>query len=123
MVVSLYDLSKLYEKIEDCLDNFMCFLIIGNQEVLLIGDDKILIIVFMCNKLGVLYELLVLFYNNGIDLICIEICLLCSGKWIYVFFIDFVGYYKELLIKDVLEKIGQEVVVLKVLGFYLKVVF
>ena len=74
--------------------------------MLFIGDDKILIIVFMRNKLGALYELLVLFYNNGIDLIRIEMWLLCSGKWTYVFFIDFVGYHRDPLIKDVLEKIG-----------------
>lgn len=39
-----------------------------------------------------------------------------------MFFIDFVGHHKEPLIKDVLEKISQEAVALKVLGSYPKAV-
>ena len=38
------------------------------------------------------------------------------------FFIDFVGHYKDPLIKDVLEKINSEAVALKVLGSYPKAV-
>ncbi|MCF3998463.1 prephenate dehydratase, partial [Pseudomonas aeruginosa] len=68
MAASLYDLSKLHEKIEDRPDNSTRFLIIGNQEVPPTGDDKTSIIVSMRNKPGALHELLVPFHNNGIDL-------------------------------------------------------
>ncbi len=122
MAASLYDLSKLHEKIEDRPDNSTRFLIIGNQEVTPTGDDKTSIIVSMRNKPGALHELLVPFHNNGIDLTRIETRPSRSGKWTYVFFIDFVGHHKEPLIKDVLEKIGQEAVALKVLGSYPKAV-
>ncbi|CDH76252.1 P-protein [Pseudomonas aeruginosa MH27] len=122
MAASLYDLSKLHEKIEDRPDNSTRFLIIGNQEVPPTGDDKTSIIVSMRNKPGALHELLVPFHNNGIDLTRIETRPSRSGKWTYVFFIDFVGHHKEPLIKDVLEKIGQEAVALKVLGSYPKAV-
>ena len=45
-----------------------------------------------------------------------------SGKWTYVFFIDFIGHHRDPLIKDVLEKLAQEAVALKVLGSYPKAV-
>ncbi len=77
---------------------------------------------FHAQQAGALHELLVPFHNNGIDLTRIETRPSRSGKWTYVFFIDFVGHHKEPLIKDVLEKIGQEAVALKVLGSYPKAV-
>ncbi|MBN0231478.1 prephenate dehydratase, partial [Pseudomonas aeruginosa] len=55
MAASLYDLSKLHEKIEDRPDNSTRFLIIGNQEVPPTGDDKTSIIVSMRNKPGALH--------------------------------------------------------------------
>ena len=122
MAASLYGLTKLCEKIEDRPDDSTRFLIIGSQEVPPTGDDKTSIIVSMRNKPGALHELLVPFHNNGIDLTRIETRPSRSGKWTYVFFIDFVGHHRDPLIKDVLEKINQEAVALKVLGSYPKAV-
>jgi chorismate mutase/prephenate dehydratase len=110
------------EKIEDRPDNSTRFLMIGNQEVPPTGDDKTSIIVSMSNKPGALHELLVPFHENGIDLTRIETRPSRSGKWTYVFFIDFVGHYRDPLIKAVLEQISQEAVALKVLGSYPKAV-
>ncbi|HLT04115.1 MAG TPA: prephenate dehydratase [Pseudomonas sp.] len=122
MASTLYGLTKLHEKIEDRPDNSTRFLIIGNQEVPPTGDDKTSIIVSMRNKPGTLHELLLPFHTNGIDLTRIETRPSRSGKWTYVFFIDFVGHHKDPLIKDVLEKIADESVALKVLGSYPKAV-
>jgi chorismate mutase/prephenate dehydratase len=95
---------------------------IGSQEVPPTGDDKTSIIVSMSNKPGALHELLVPFHENGIDLTRIETRPSRSGKWTYVFFIDFVGHHRDPLVKGVLEKISQEAVALKVLGSYPKAV-
>ena len=122
MSAKLYELTKLAEKIEDRPDNSTRFLIIGNQEVPPTGDDKTSIIVSMRNKPGALHELLVPFHNNGIDLTRIETRPSRSGKWTYVFFIDFIGHHRDPLIKDVLEKLAQDTVALKVLGSYPKAV-
>ena len=118
MAANLYGLTKLHEKIEDRPDNSTRFLIIGNQEVPPTGDDKTSIIVSTNNKPGALHNLLVPFYENGIDLTRIETRPSRSGKWTYVFFIDLVGHQHDPLIKDVLEKIARESVALKVLGSY-----
>ena len=122
MAAELYGLSKLAEKIEDRPDNSTRFLIIGSQEVPPTGDDKTSIIASMRNKPGALHELLVPFHSNGIDLTRIETRPSRSGKWTYVFFIDFMGHHQDPLIKDVLEKINSEAVALKVLGSYPKAV-
>jgi len=122
MAANLYGLTRLAEKIEDRPDNSTRFLMIGNQEVPPTGDDKTSIIVSMSNKPGALHELLVPFYQNGIDLTRIETRPSRSGKWTYVFFIDFVGHHRDPLIKAVLEQISQEAVALKVLGSYPKAV-
>ena len=122
MAANLYGLTRLAEKIEDRPDNSTRFLMIGNREVPPTGDDKTSIIVSMSNKPGALHELLVPFHENGIDLTRIETRPSRSGKWTYVFFIDFVGHHRDPLIKAVLEKISQEAVALKVLGSYPKAV-
>ncbi|UZJ61844.1 prephenate dehydratase [Pseudomonas sp. KU26590] len=122
MAAGLYGLTRIAEKIEDRPDNSTRFLMIGNQEVPPTGDDKTSIIVSMSNKPGALHELLVPFHENGIDLTRIETRPSRSGKWTYVFFIDFVGHHRDPLIKAVLEQISQEAVALKVLGSYPKAV-
>jgi chorismate mutase/prephenate dehydratase len=122
MAASLYGLTKLAEKIEDRPDNSTRFLIIGNQEVPPTGDDKTSVIVSMRNKPGALHELLVPFHVAGIDLTRIETRPSRSGKWTYAFFIDFVGHHRDPLVAEVLEKIKQEAVALKVLGSYPKAV-
>ena len=122
MAAELYGLTRIAEKIEDRPDNSTRFLIIGNQAVPATGDDKTSIIVSMRNKPGALHHLLEPFHSNGIDLTRIETRPSRSGKWTYVFFIDFQGHHSDPLIKDVLEKITDESVALKVLGSYPKAV-
>ena len=122
MAAQLYGLSKLYEKIEDRPDNSTRFLIIGNQEVPPTGDDKTSIIVSTNNKPGALHDLLAPFQRNGVDLTRIETRPSRSGKWTYVFFIDFAGHQHDPLVKGVLETISQDTVAVKVLGSYPKAV-
>ena len=118
MAASLYGLTPVQQKIEDRPDNSTRFLIIGNQDVPPSGDDKTSIIVSMQNKPGALHELLLPFHANNIDLSRIETRPSRSGKWTYVFFIDFVGHQADPLIRDVLERLSASAVALKILGSY-----
>ncbi|MBB2895115.1 MULTISPECIES: prephenate dehydratase [unclassified Pseudomonas] len=118
MAASLYGLTPVQQKIEDRPDNSTRFLIIGNQDVPPSGDDKTSIIVSMQNKPGALHELLLPFHTNNIDLSRIETRPSRSGKWTYVFFIDFLGHQADPLIRDVLERLSSGAVALKVLGSY-----
>ncbi len=118
MAAQLYGLTVLADKIEDRPDNSTRFLIIGNQSVPVTGDDKTSVIISMSNKPGALHELLIPFHANGIDLTRIETRPSRSGKWTYVFFIDFIGHKDNPRVTDALEQIAQEAVGLKVLGSY-----
>lgn len=118
MAAQLYGLTILADKIEDRPDNSTRFLIIGNQSVPATGDDKTSVIISMSNKPGALHELLVPFHASGIDLTRIETRPSRSGKWTYVFFIDFLGHKDDPLVKSALENIAQEAVGLKILGSY-----
>jgi chorismate mutase/prephenate dehydratase len=118
MAASLYGLTPVQQKIEDRPDNSTRFLIIGNQDVPPSGDDKTSIIVSMQNKPGALHELLLPFHANNIDLSRIETRPSRSGKWTYVFFIDFLGHQADPLIRDVLERLSTGAVALKILGSY-----
>ncbi|QEY58683.1 prephenate dehydratase [Pseudomonas sp. C27(2019)] len=118
MAAQLYGLTVLADKIEDRPDNSTRFLIIGNQSVPATGDDKTSVIISMSNKPGALHELLVPFHASGIDLTRIETRPSRSGKWTYVFFIDFYGHKDDPLVKSALESIAKESVGLKILGSY-----
>ncbi len=122
MAAGLYGLTIHAEKIEDRPDNSTRFLIIGSRNVPPSGDDKTSIIVSVSNKPGALHELLIPFHDNGVDLTRIETRPSRSGKWSYVFFIDFIGHQNDPLVKDVLEKIVSQSTGVKVLGSYPKAV-
>ncbi|NLY15775.1 MAG: prephenate dehydratase [Gammaproteobacteria bacterium] len=122
MAASLYGLTIHAEKIEDRPDNSTRFLIIGSRAVPASGDDKTSVIVSVSNKPGALHELLIPFHENGVDLTRIETRPSRSGKWSYVFFIDFMGHQDDPLVKDVLEKIVNQSTGVKVLGSYPKAV-
>ncbi len=118
MAAELYGLTRIAEKIEDRPDNATRFLIIGRDHVQPTGDDKTSIIVSTHNKPGALHELLLPFHQNGVDLTRIETRPSRSGKWTYVFFIDFAGHQSDPLVQAALEQISAEAVDLKVLGSY-----
>ncbi|GEK48155.1 prephenate dehydratase [Halomonas pacifica] len=118
MAAKLYDLEKIAEKIEDRPDNSTRFLVIGNQDVPLSGDDKTSIVVAMRNQPGALHDLLEPFHRHQIDLTRLETRPSRSGVWNYVFFIDFKGHRDEPRVAAVLEEVQQRAAELKVLGSY-----
>ena len=120
MAADLYGLEKISEKIEDQPDNSTRFLIIGNQDVPASGADKTSIIVSMRNKPGALHSILEVFHVHDVDLTRVETRPSRSGTWNYVFFIDFEGHKEDPVIRKVLEKLGERVSDLRVLGSYPK---
>ncbi len=118
MAAELYGLTKIAEKIEDQPDNSTRFFIIGAENVPVSGDDKTSIIVSMRNKPGALHDLLAPFHSAGIDLTRVETRPSRSGRWSYVFFIDFLGHCDNAEIKAVLDTISEQAADLKILGSY-----
>ncbi|MBF8221266.1 MULTISPECIES: prephenate dehydratase [Halomonadaceae] len=118
MAAKLYGLERIAEKIEDRPDNSTRFLVIGNQDVPLSGDDKTSIVVAMRNQPGALHDLLEPFHRHQIDLTRLETRPSRSGVWNYVFFIDFKGHRDEPRVAAVLEEVQLRAAELKVLGSY-----
>ena len=120
MAAEMYGLEIISEKIEDQPDNSTRFLIIGNQDAGISGDDKTSIVVSMRNQPGALHSLLEVFQVHNIDLTRIETRPSRNGTWNYVFFIDFSGHVENPVIQIVLERLGEWANDLKVLGSYPK---
>lgn len=118
MAAERYELKKIAEKIEDQPDNSTRFLVIGNEMVPPSGQDKTSIVVAVKNKPGALHTLLEPFRTGNIDLTRIETRPSRSGRWSYVFFIDFLGHCQDPKVKKVLDEVNEQVSSLKVLGSY-----
>ncbi|MFO8045234.1 MAG: prephenate dehydratase [Halomonas sp.] len=118
MAAKLYGLTRLAEKIEDRPDNSTRFLIIGNQDVPMSGEDKTSIVVAMRNQPGALHDLLEPFHRHRIDMTRLETRPSRSGAWNYVFFIDFKGHCDEPRVAAVLEEVRVRAAEVKVLGSY-----
>ncbi|RZO22825.1 MAG: prephenate dehydratase [SAR92 clade bacterium] len=118
MSCELYQLEKLWEKIEDRPDNSTRFLIIGRESVPPSGDDRTSVVVSVRNKPGALHDLLEPFRRHNVDMTRLESRPSRSSKWSYVFFIDFVGHIEDEAVTKVLEELSLDVADLKVLGSY-----
>lgn len=116
----LYDLASYAKNIEDQPDNSTRFLIIGEESVLESGHDKTSIVVSTKNAPGALHQLLEPFRVHEIDLTRIETRPSPTGKWNYVFFIDFAGHINDKKIKGALADVAEKASDLKVLGSYPK---
>ena len=118
MASELYDLEKLWEKIEDRPDNSTRFLIIGREEVPPSGDDRTSIVVSVRNKPGALGDILEPFRCHNVDMTRLESRPSRNSKWTYVFFIDLEGHINDKSVTEVLTELDSKVLELKVLGSY-----
>ncbi|MHB0774312.1 prephenate dehydratase [Halomonas sp. WWR20] len=118
MAAKLYELERIAEKIEDRPDNSTRFLIIGNQDVPMSGEDKTSIVVAMRNQPGALHDLLEPFHRHKVDLTRVETRPSRSGVWNYVFFIDFKGHGEQPQIMAMLEEVRLRAAEVKILGSY-----
>jgi len=118
MAAKLYGLARLAEKIEDRPDNSTRFLIIGNQDVPISGEDKTSLVVAMRNQPGALHDLLEPFHRHQIDMTRLETRPSRTGVWNYVFFIDFKGHREEPRVAAMLAEVQLRAAEVKVLGSY-----
>ncbi len=113
-----YDLDVLVERVEDAPHNFTRFVVIGRQLVRPTGDDKTSILVWVKDRAGALYNLLLPFQKRGINLTRIESRPSQQKAWEYVFFIDFLGHIEDTVVKETLEEAGDQTRNLKILGSF-----
>ena len=118
MACELYNLEKMWEKIEDRPDNSTRFLIIGREEVPRSGDDRTSVVVSVHNKPGALHDLLEPFRRHNVDMTRLESRPSRNSKWSYVFFIELVGHLEDKAVADVLAELSTSVAQIKILGSY-----
>jgi chorismate mutase/prephenate dehydratase len=122
LCAEIYKLRIVSGKIEDLADNTTRFLVIGREDVGISGNDKTSIMVSTHNQPGALYKLLEPFHRHDISLTSIETRPSRTGKWSYVFFIDFEGHRDDPEIVKVLTEIDADALEVKVLGSYPKAI-
>ncbi len=114
----IYGLRVIAENIEDEPDNTTRFLVIGNHQSAVSGDDKTSLLVSARNRTGALYALLAPFAHHGVSMTRIESRPSRQGVWEYVFFIDIEGHQRDEAVALALAEVDKEANFLKVLGSY-----
>ncbi|CDZ16600.1 chorismate mutase / prephenate dehydratase [Candidatus Johnevansia muelleri] len=120
MTAYYYNLIIQIENIEDNIDNFTRFIVIGNKEVLPSGNDKTSLIISLRNNIITFYTLIKSFYYCNIDILCIEPRPSYNDIWNYVFFLEFKGHLNDIKIKNFIEIINNFIIEIKILGSYPK---
>jgi chorismate mutase/prephenate dehydratase len=113
-----YNLEILCERIQDAPHNYTRFMVVGHQMVKPTGDDKTSILVWVKDKPGALYNMLLPFARRNINLTRIESRPSQLKAWEYVFFIDFLGHLEDPGVADVLEEVGDHARNIKILGSF-----
>ncbi len=114
----IYGVPTIIEGIEDNTNNYTRFLVLSKTKAS--QGDKTSIIFSVKHEAGTLFNILKEFSERKINLTKIESRPNKSTPWEYNFYVDFDGSQDDSKIIDLLEKIRQNSLFLKVLGSYKK---
>ena len=113
-----YDVPVQEENIEDFTGNTTRFLVLSRHNTEPTGDDKTSLLMVIRDKVGALYDSLLPFRENGINLSFIQSRPSKRRNWEYYFFIDFNGHCQDEKVKQVLEELEEHCSFIKILGSY-----
>ena len=115
---SIYNMPIISENIANNSNNYTRFLILSKKESTQTENDKTSIIFSIKHEPGSLFRIIENFHKNNVNLTKIESRPTKSNTWEYNFYVDFEGNRKNPKILEMLEKIKQESLFMKVLGSY-----
>ena len=115
---ALYGLQVVARKIEDQLNNFTRFLVIGKKLPGKTGEDKTSILFSVKDSPGILFRILKPFAGRGINLTKIESRPQKKKAWEYIFFLDMEGHVSLPKVKEALKEMEEMCSFLKILGSY-----
>lgn len=115
---SIYDLKIVKKRIEDNVNNFTRFLVIGRKSPEKSGSDKTSVMFAVKDESGALYRMLEPFSKHDINLTKIESRPMKTRAWEYIFFIDMEGHVSELKVKEAIDELSKNCLFVKVLGSY-----
>ena len=117
----IYGMKILAREIEDNTNNFTRFFVLSKQDSPPSGNDKTSIVFSVRHKPGALYQALNEFAVRNINLTKIESRPTRQKPWEYYFYLDFQGHREDKVAQEVLEKLAETSIFVKVLGSYPKV--
>ena len=119
---SEHNLKVCKKNMEDEKNNTTRFIILGKNMPLKSGLDKTSIIISLENKPGALSRVLKIFELSRVNLSYIQSRPSKKDKWSYSFFLDFEGHSESIKIKNLLKKLENNSISLKLLGSYPKAI-
>jgi len=117
---SLYGLKVVRERIEDQVNNFTRFLVIGRKFAEKSVDDKTSLMFSVKDEPGILHRMLEPFAKRGINLTKIESRPLKKKAWEYIFFLDLNGHVSDPDVTDAIHDLRDCCQFVKILGSYPK---
>jgi chorismate mutase/prephenate dehydratase len=120
LAATMYDLKVVRERIEDQVNNFTRFLVIGKKLADQSGDDKTSLMFSVKDEVGILYRMLEPFSKRGINLSKIESRPLKKKAWEYIFFLDLVGHISDPEVAAAVQELKGCCQFVKILGSYPK---
>lgn len=115
---SIYDLKVVRKRIEDNVNNFTRFLVIGKKSPEKSGSDKTSLMFAVKDESGALYRMLEPFSKHNINLTKVESRPMKTRAWEYIFFLDMEGHISEPNLKEAVDELSKICLFLKVLGSY-----
>ena len=114
----LYGVAMQHYGIEDYPHNVTRFLVISHTAACKSNHDKTSIMFVIQDKAGALYDALLPFKRDKLNLTRIESRPLKKKAWEYYFFVDFAGHETDTSVKKALKILEKRCTFLKVLGSY-----
>ncbi|MCH2176298.1 MAG: prephenate dehydratase [Lentisphaeria bacterium] len=118
LAAEIYDLKVKHENIEDFSDNKTRFLVIGKESVNAGTSSKTSLMFALKDEIGILYDALLPFKNNQVNLTMIQSRPSKQKNWEYIFFVDFLGHISEQSASQAIRELQDKCEELKVLGSY-----
>ncbi|HJV64151.1 MAG TPA: prephenate dehydratase [Geomonas sp.] len=115
---SIYNLKVVKARIEDQVNNFTRFLVIGRKIADKSGDDKTSLMFSVRDEPGILHRMLEPFAKRGINLSKIESRPLKKKAWEYIFYLDLTGHISDPEVAEAVQELGTCCQFVKVLGSY-----
>ncbi len=115
---SIYNIPIISENIANNHNNHTRFLVLSKEKSPDTGNDKTSIIFSIKHEPGSLYRIIENFHKDNVNLTKIESRPTKSNTWEYNFYVDFEGHEENSQISEILDKIKQETIFMKVLGSY-----
>lgn len=115
---SIYEIPIINKDIANNHNNHTRFLVLSKKEAQDTENDKTSIIFSIKHEPGSLYRIIENFHKDNVNLTKIESRPTKSNTWEYNFYVDFQGNKKDSQISEILKKIKQETIFMKVLGSY-----